>query len=145
MWKKSLFFKFEKCLIMIISSFVSAKSAGPFTENPQLNIINSNLKSHSKWNWFKKPYHLNMKWKQKKVLDISLSRFSPRTRVAQNIFISCYLKKNLLTFIKKTFATLKSKENKIYIRVEFTGKKCKTAILLYCFHYCRCTSHICAI
>ena len=25
-------------------------------------------------------------------------------------------------------------ENIIYIRVEFTGKKCKTAILLYCFH-----------
>ena len=27
-----------------------------------------------------------------------------------------------------------NKENRIYIRVEFTGKKCKTAILLYCFH-----------
>jgi len=26
------------------------------------------------------------------------------------------------------------KENRIYIRVEFTGKKCKTAILMYCFH-----------
>ena len=26
------------------------------------------------------------------------------------------------------------KENRIYIRVEFTRKKCKTAILLYCFH-----------
>jgi len=26
------------------------------------------------------------------------------------------------------------KENKIYIRGEFTRKKCKTAILLYCFH-----------
>jgi len=25
-------------------------------------------------------------------------------------------------------------ENRIYIRVEFTKKKCKTAILLYCFH-----------
>ena len=25
-------------------------------------------------------------------------------------------------------------ENRIYIRVEFTRKKCKTAILLYCFH-----------
>jgi len=25
-------------------------------------------------------------------------------------------------------------ENRIYIRVEFTWKKCKTAILLYCFH-----------
>ena len=27
-----------------------------------------------------------------------------------------------------------NKENRIYIRVEFTGKKCKMAILLYCFH-----------
>ena len=27
-----------------------------------------------------------------------------------------------------------AKENRIYIRVEVTGKKCKTAILLYCFH-----------
>ena len=29
---------------------------------------------------------------------------------------------------------LKTKENRIYIRGEFTRKKCKTAILLYCFH-----------
>ena len=29
---------------------------------------------------------------------------------------------------------LYSKENRIYIRGEFTRKKCKTAILLYCFH-----------
>jgi len=28
----------------------------------------------------------------------------------------------------------KHKENRIYIRVEFTRKKCKTAILLYCSH-----------
>jgi len=27
-----------------------------------------------------------------------------------------------------------SKENRIYIRVEFTKKRCKTAILLYCFY-----------
>ena len=27
-----------------------------------------------------------------------------------------------------------NKENRIYIRVELTRKKCKTAILLYCFH-----------
>ena len=26
------------------------------------------------------------------------------------------------------------KENRIYIRGEFPRKKCKTAILLYCFH-----------
>ena len=31
-------------------------------------------------------------------------------------------------------ACIKSKENRIYIRGEFTRKKCKTAILLYCFH-----------
>ena len=29
---------------------------------------------------------------------------------------------------------IRSKENRIYIRVEFTRKKCKTAILLYRFH-----------
>ena len=27
-----------------------------------------------------------------------------------------------------------TKENRIYIRGEFTRKKCKTGILLYCFH-----------
>jgi len=27
-----------------------------------------------------------------------------------------------------------NKENRVYIRGEFTRKKCKTAILLYCFH-----------
>ena len=32
----------------------------------------------------------------------------------------------------KTYTTVK--ENRIYIRGEFTRKKCKTAILLYCFH-----------
>ena len=29
---------------------------------------------------------------------------------------------------------LETKENRIYIGGEFTRKKCKTAILLYCFH-----------
>ena len=32
------------------------------------------------------------------------------------------------------FASIKHKENRIYIRGEFTRKKCKTEILLYCFH-----------
>ena len=32
-------------------------------------------------------------------------------------------------------------ENRIYIRGEFTRKKCKTAILLYCFHTA-CVLHI---
>ena len=31
-------------------------------------------------------------------------------------------------------ARFTTKENRIYTRVEFTRKKCKTAILLYCFH-----------
>ena len=30
--------------------------------------------------------------------------------------------------------SVSNKENRIYIRVEFTRKQCKTAILLYCFH-----------
>jgi len=33
-----------------------------------------------------------------------------------------------------TSITAATKENRIYIRVEFTRKKSKTAILLYCFH-----------
>ena len=33
-----------------------------------------------------------------------------------------------------------AKENRIYIRVEFTLKKCKTAILLYCYHTASGTS-----
>jgi len=35
--------------------------------------------------------------------------------------------------LKKNLGTLMGIENRIY-REEFTGKKCKTAILLYCFH-----------
>ena len=38
------------------------------------------------------------------------------------------------TFKKQKKGWLKSKENRIYIRGEFTRKKCKTALLLYCFH-----------
>jgi len=41
--------------------------------------------------------------------------------------------------------TIVLKENRIYIRVEFTRKKCKTAILLYCFHTAGVFSHICDI
>ena len=36
------------------------------------------------------------------------------------------------------------KENRIYIRVEFTRKKCKTTILLYCFHTTG-VLHICVL
>ena len=32
------------------------------------------------------------------------------------------------------YICLINKENRIYIRGEFTRKKCKMAILLYCFH-----------
>ena len=38
-------------------------------------------------------------------------------------------------FFSPIFARLvRSKENRIYIRGDFTREKCKTAILLYCFH-----------
>jgi len=40
----------------------------------------------------------------------------------------------LLNHIKRITMCKKAKENRIYIRWEFTRKKCKTAILLYCFH-----------
>ena len=36
-------------------------------------------------------------------------------------------------------------ENRIYIRGEFTRKKCKTAIWLYCFHSAGVLLHIYAI
>ena len=36
--------------------------------------------------------------------------------------------------INKAFLISVIKDNRIYIRVDFTRKKCKTAILLYCFH-----------
>jgi len=36
--------------------------------------------------------------------------------------------------ITPTVKWVSIKENRIYIRGEFTRKKCKTAILLYCFH-----------
>ena len=35
---------------------------------------------------------------------------------------------------QKNLDTPLYKENRIHIRVEFKRKKCKTAILLYCFH-----------
>ena len=38
--------------------------------------------------------------------------------------------------------TVIAKENRIYIRGELTIKKCKTAILLYCFHIAG-VLHIC--
>jgi len=38
-----------------------------------------------------------------------------------------------LCLIKILYKRQESIENRIY-REEFTGKKCKTAILLYCFH-----------
>jgi len=41
--------------------------------------------------------------------------------------------RGLLQLIHRLLEVL-TKENRIYFRVEFTRKKCKTAILLYCFH-----------
>ena len=62
-------------------------------------------------------------------------------------FVSCsldYLKSQLgskkTTFISAAYqenvrkSSIKDKENRIYIRWEFTSKKCKTVIFLYCFH-----------
>ena len=45
---------------------------------------------------------------------------------------SKFFNKKLVLECPKTLPL--GKENRIYIRVEFTRKKCKTAILLYCFH-----------
>ena len=39
----------------------------------------------------------------------------------------------ILNYTKKLRFAI-AKENSIYIRGEFTRKKCKTTILLYCFH-----------
>jgi len=57
-----------------------------------------------------------------------------------NLVTSCYLKyqrkPKILKYIQFKVIPWKylDKENRIYIRVKFTGKKCKTAILFYCFH-----------
>ena len=45
-----------------------------------------------------------------------------------------FLKDNKVTCWILGIKGAMSKENRIYTRVEFTRKKCKTAILLYCFH-----------
>ena len=37
------------------------------------------------------------------------------------------------------------KEKRIYIRVEFIRKRCKTAILLYCFHSAGYFTYLCFI
>jgi len=47
------------------------------------------------------------------------------------MYIKLILSKQL-TINNVLYSTVK--KNWIYIRVEFTSKKCKTAILLYCFH-----------
>ena len=57
----------------------------------------------------------------------------------REIFFSCYIW-HLWRRVTGSFLCchqlqyLIIKENRIYIRREFTRKKCKTAILLYCFH-----------
>jgi len=56
-----------------------------------------------------------------------LNKYAPQKRL---IRLKWFLKKFSIIY---TFSVI-TKENRIYIRVEFTGKKCKTAILLYCFH-----------
>ena len=48
--------------------------------------------------------------------------------------INVYLYQFMNIFYKETVNIATCKENGIYIRVEFTRKKCKTAIFLYCFH-----------
>jgi len=40
----------------------------------------------------------------------------------------------ITVYIIRNYNDVKTKENRIYIRVEFTRKMCKMAILLYCFH-----------
>ena len=49
-------------------------------------------------------------------------------------FYSCHCICNNNNIIEYPKSRIIDKENRIYIRVEFTRKKCKTAILLYCFH-----------
>ena len=60
----------------------------------------------------------------KNVASIQIQKVAKHTtRIVKNQF-------NLKLMIQM----LQPKENRIYIRVEFTRKKCRTAILLYCFH-----------
>ena len=53
-----------------------------------------------------------------------------------HLFINEFNKNIGIKVSQDTFnvSRLLVKENRIYIRGEFTRKKCKTAILLYCFH-----------
>ena len=66
------------------------------------------------------------------ITDLNLSLVLNFQLVVQiELAVSCSA--TYLKFIKLSPWFI-NKENKIYIRVEFTRKKCKTGILLYCFH-----------
>ena len=62
--------------------------------------------------------------------------------IGLNVYIinACYLKRQFQqravyqSEIRHSAGKVDRKENRIYIRAEFTRRKVKTAILMYCFH-----------
>ena len=68
-------------------------------------------------------------------IAVSLSAMMRKMCIILLISTTIETLENSLLFYQYDFLLwYATKENRIYIRGEFTRKKCKTAILLYCFH-----------
>ena len=67
---------------------------------------------------------------------INVSKENYQNQHFQSRIVDIYMLKG--TVVNRTrsliITAIKCKENRMYIRVEFSRKKCKTTILLYCFH-----------
>jgi len=68
--------------------------------------------------------------------NTNLSGYILEIQSILNLLVSCSVRVGMIKTNKISIYMQYTlvKENRIYIRVEFTRKKCKTAILLYCFH-----------
>ena len=77
-----------------------------------------------------------MQWRKKKKFG-RISVFSKnclRYCYSDNVFEGTVVNRERALKLEGPMQNGDVKENRIYIRVESTRKKCKTAILLYCFH-----------
>ena len=77
-----------------------------------------------------------MQWRKKKKFG-RISVFSKnclRYCYSDNVFEGTVVNRERALKLEGPMQNGDVKENRIYIRVESTIKKCKTAILLYCFH-----------
>ena len=68
--------------------------------------------------------------------NTNLSGYILEIQSILNLLVSCSVRVGMIKTNKISIYMQYTlvKENRIYIVVEFTRKKCKTAILLYCFH-----------